>query len=91
MKIKKLFRDPLSIVLVVVIVVALALAGVLAGELYARSRADDVVARATACVVQDEAKASFGALPPFLMQHMTGHYTNITSRRRATRSATPRA
>ena len=70
-KIKKLVRDPVSILLVVVIVVALALAGVLAGELYARSRANSVVARVTSCVVEDEAKASFGALPPFLMQHMT--------------------
>jgi LmeA-like phospholipid-binding len=76
-KIKKLLRDPLSIVLVAVIVVAVALAGLLAGELYARSRANSVVARVTSCVVEDEAKASFDALPPFLMQHMTGHYTNI--------------
>ena len=76
-KIKKLFRDPLSIVLVVVIVVALVLAGVLAGELYARSRADSVVARVTECVVQDDASASFGVMPPFLLQHMSGHYTNI--------------
>jgi LmeA-like phospholipid-binding len=76
-KIKNLFRDPLSIVLVVVIVVALALAGLLAGELYARSRADSVVAKVTECVVQDDVKASFDPLPPFLMQHMSGHYTNI--------------
>ncbi|OBI84033.1 DUF2993 domain-containing protein [Mycobacterium sp. E740] len=76
-KLKNLFRDPLSIVLVVVIVVALALAAVLGGELYARHRADDVVARATSCVVEDEASASFGVMPPFLIQHMTGHYTNI--------------
>ena len=76
-KIKKLFRDPLSIVLVVVIVIALVAAGLLGGELYARSRADSVVAKATQCVVQDNATASFGALPPFLMQHMSGHYTNI--------------
>ncbi len=76
-KIKKLFRDPLSIVLIVVIVIALVAAGVLAGELYARSRADSVVAKATQCVVQDNATASFGALPPFLMQHISGHYTNI--------------
>jgi LmeA-like phospholipid-binding len=76
-KIKNLFRDPLSIVLVVVIVVALALAGVLGGELYARSRADSIVTRATECVVQDSAKASFGVVPPFLWQHMSGHYTNI--------------
>ena len=75
--IKNLFRDPLSIVLVLVIVVALVLAGVLGGELYARSRADSIVTKATECVVQDSAKASFGVVPPFLWQHMSGHYTNI--------------
>jgi LmeA-like phospholipid-binding len=64
-------------VLVVVIVLALTLAGLLGGELYARSRADDVVAKTVSCVVEDEASASFGVLPPFLIQHMTGHYTNI--------------
>ena len=77
MKIKKLFRDPLTIVLVAVIVVALVAAGVLAAELYARSRADDVVAAATECVVKDDVTVSFGA-SPFLLQHMTGHYGNIS-------------
>lgn len=72
-----MFSDPLSIVLAVVIVVALIAAGLLGGELYARNRADDVVSRVVSCVVQDDATASFGALPPFLLQHMTGHYTNI--------------
>jgi hypothetical protein len=76
-RIKRLFRDPLTIVLVVVIVVALVAAGVLAAELYARSRADDVVAAATECVVQDDVTVSFGA-SPFLIQHMTGHYGNIS-------------
>jgi hypothetical protein len=76
-KIKKLFRDPLTMVLVAVIVVALVAAGVLAAELYARSRADDVVAAATECVVQDDVTVSFGA-SPFLLQHMTGHYGNIS-------------
>jgi hypothetical protein len=76
-RIKDLFRDPLSIVLVVVIVVALVLAGVIAGELYGRHRADSVVASAVQCVVKDDAKVSFGVWPPFLMQHMSGHYTNI--------------
>ena len=76
-KIKRLFRDPLSIILVVVIAIALVAAGLLAGELYARSRADEVVARATQCVVQDSATVSFGAMPPFLVQHISGHYTNI--------------
>ncbi len=76
-KVKNLFRDPLSIVLVVVIVVALIAAGLIGAELYARSRADDVVASATECVVQDDVTVSFGA-SPFLIQHMTGHYSNIS-------------
>jgi hypothetical protein len=73
----RIIRDPLSITLVVVIVLALVAAGVVGAELYARGRADDVVARAVSCVVQDGAKVSFGA-SPFLWQHMTGHYGNIS-------------
>ncbi|MFW0148873.1 DUF2993 domain-containing protein [Mycobacterium sp. smrl_JER01] len=76
-KLKNLFSDPLSIVLVVVIVLALVFAGLLGGELYARNRADTVVAGTVECVVQDDATASFGVLPPFLLQHVSGHYTNI--------------
>jgi hypothetical protein len=76
-KTRSLVRDPLTIVLVAVIVVALVAAGVLAAELYARSRADDVVAAATECVVRDDVTVSFGA-SPFLIQHMTGHYGNIS-------------
>ncbi|KAA0087179.1 DUF2993 domain-containing protein [Mycolicibacterium sp. P9-64] len=67
----------MSIALVLVIVVALVAAGVVGAELYARSRADDVVANAVSCVVQDSAKVSFGA-SPFLLQHITGHYGNIS-------------
>lgn len=76
-KVKNLFRDPLSIVLVVVIVLALVAAGLVGGELYARHRANTVVAQVVECVTQDSATASFGVWPPFLLQHMTGHYTNI--------------
>ncbi|MFN6552855.1 DUF2993 domain-containing protein [Mycolicibacterium septicum] len=76
-KVKKLLSDPLSVVLVFVIVVALIAAGVLGGELYARNRADQIVASTVECVVGDGAKASFDPLPPFLMQHVSGHYTNI--------------
>ena len=91
-KIKKLFRDPLSIVLVVVIVVALVLAGLLGGELYARSRADSVVAKATECVVQDSASASFGAAAAVPdAAHDRAITRTSTSRPRAIRSATPRA
>lgn len=76
-KLKRIFSDPISIVLVVVIVLALVFAGLLGGELYARNRADTVVAGTVECVVQDDATASFGVMPPFLLQHMSGHYTNI--------------
>ncbi|MGV0740801.1 LmeA family phospholipid-binding protein [Mycolicibacterium sp. XJ870] len=76
-KVKKLLSDPLSVVLVAVIVLALVFAGVLGGELYARNRADSVVAGVVECIVQDGATASFDPLPPFLLQHMSGHYTNI--------------
>lgn len=74
----RLFKDPLSIVLVLVIVVALVLAGVLGGELYARNRADSIVSRIVSCVVQDKAKATFGVVPPFLWQHANKHYTNLS-------------
>lgn len=69
-------RDPLSISLVLVIVAALGLAGLLAGELYARHRADTIVAKAVSCIVQDSASASFGARP-FLLQHFTHSYRDM--------------
>lgn len=73
----RFLRDPLSIVLVFVIVVAVALAGLLGAELYVRHRADSVVANAVSCVVQDQAKVSFG-MRPFLLQHLARHYDNIS-------------
>ena len=69
--------DPVSIILVLVITAALSIAGLVGGELYARHRANDVVAKATECVIQDGATASFGS-SPFLLQHLTGHYKDIT-------------
>ncbi len=76
-KLKRLFRDPLSIVLVVVIVVALAVAGVVGAELIARQIADKTVTRINSCVVQDDVEVSFGPRP-FLLQHFAKHYNNIT-------------
>jgi type IV secretory pathway VirB2 component (pilin) len=76
-KLRRFVKDPLSIILVLVIVIALGIAALLGGELYARHRANAIVAKVVACVVQDEATASFGVVPPFLWQHVTGHYTNI--------------
>jgi hypothetical protein len=69
--------DPVSIVLVLVIVVALLCAGLVGGELYARHRADSVVAAATECVVQDKVSVSFGPFP-FLLQHLRGRYGDIS-------------
>src|SRR3984885_5942899 len=77
---KRRFRfrgDPVSIILVLVIVAALGIAGLVGGELYARHRANSVVAAATQCVIQDGATVSFGS-SPFLLQHLTGHYNDIT-------------
>jgi hypothetical protein len=73
----RLFRDPLSIILVVVIVVALSIAGLLGGELWARNRADTVVAQVVQCIVQDQVDVSFGARP-FLLQYATQDYSGIS-------------
>src|SRR4030095_14411543 len=48
-----------------------------ASELYARHRAESVVAAAIECVVQDKAIVSFGATP-ILLQLATGYYRNIS-------------
>jgi DUF2993 family protein len=61
-----------------VIVVALLVGGLAGAELYARHRADSILVDVTQCVVQDGATVSFGVNPPFLWQHVTGHYTNIS-------------
>jgi hypothetical protein len=71
-------RDPVTLVLVFITVVAVVLAGLIAAELIGRHIADDKVAKATECVVDDQASASFGISPPFLWQHITGKYTNIS-------------
>ncbi|WP_460355100.1 LmeA family phospholipid-binding protein [Mycobacterium sp. ZZG] len=61
------------------VIVVAALAGGLAGaELYARHRADDVLVGIAECVVEDGARISYGVNPPFLWQHLTGRYTNIS-------------
>lgn len=67
-----------TVVLIAVIVVALLAGGLAGAELYARHRAGSLLADVTQCVVQDGATISFGVSPPFLWQHITGHYTNIS-------------
>lgn len=73
---RRWLRDPLTMTLVLVIVAALGLAGLLGGELYARHTADTIVAKAVSCVVQDNARASFG-VRPFLIQHFTHSYRDM--------------
>jgi LmeA-like phospholipid-binding len=68
---------PAVVVLITVIVIGLVAAGLLVGELYARHRAESVVAAATECVVHDEASVSFG-VTPLLLQLATRHYRNIS-------------
>ena len=75
---RRLFRDPLSIVLILIIVVALAIAGLIGAEFYTRHVAESKVAQAVECEVKDNAKVSFGVTPPVLWQHITGRYTNIS-------------
>lgn len=71
-------RDPLSLTLLAVIVVAVLILGLAGGELYARHRVDALLVDVAQCVVRDGAEVSFGVNPPFLWQHVTGHYTNIS-------------
>lgn len=76
-RLKRIFRDPLSIVLVVVIVLALAVAGIVGTELVARRIADSTVTRITSCVVQDSVDVSFGPRP-IVLQYLSDNYNNIT-------------
>jgi hypothetical protein len=71
-------RTRQSIILIAIIIVALLVGGLAGGELYARHRADSSLVAVAECVVKDGATVSFGVNPPFLWQHITGHYTNIS-------------
>jgi uncharacterized membrane protein len=75
---KRSRRDPLAILLVLIIVFSLVIAGLIGAELYVRHEANNKVASATACVVKDQATASFGVTPLVLWQVATDHYTNIS-------------
>ena len=72
------FRNRQSIILIAIIIVALVAGGLAGAELYARHRADNILVGIAECVVQDGVAISYGVNPPFLWQHMTGHYTNIS-------------
>lgn len=72
------WRSPQAIVLIAVIAVALMVIALTGGELYARHKAGSVLVSIAECVVEDSASVSFGVNPPFLWQHISGHYTNIS-------------
>jgi hypothetical protein len=72
------FLNRPTIILIAVIVVALLAGGLAGAELYARHRADGILVGVAECVVEDGATISYGVNPPFLWQHITGHYTNIS-------------
>ncbi|MCG7608739.1 hypothetical protein BA059_00425 [Mycolicibacterium sp. (ex Dasyatis americana)] len=72
------WRSPQGMILTAVIVVALVVIGLTGAELYARHKAGSVLVAVAECVVEDNASVSFGVKPPFLWQHINGHYTNIS-------------
>ncbi|MEW2480993.1 LmeA family phospholipid-binding protein [Mycobacterium sp. NPDC049093] len=72
------WRSPQAIILAVVIAVSLVVIGLTGGELFARHKASSLLVAVAECVVEDNASVSFGVNPPFLWQHITGHYTNIS-------------
>jgi hypothetical protein len=75
----RFLRDPLSVILAVVILLALLSAGLIGAEIYARKRANSVVAAAVECEVKDKAMVHIGVgASPFLLQYFTGHYTDIS-------------
>jgi hypothetical protein len=67
-----------TIILMAIITVAALIGGLAGAELYARHRADDILVAVAECVVEDGATISYGVNPPFLWQHITGRYTNIS-------------
>lgn len=72
------WRHPVSIILIAVIAVSVVVIGLTGAELYARHKAGSVLVAVAECVVEDNASVSFGVKPPFLWQHINGHYTNIS-------------
>ncbi|CAJ1497546.1 DUF2993 domain-containing protein [[Mycobacterium] holstebronense] len=67
-----------AIMLALTAVLAIALVGMLGGELYARHRANTLVAEAVKCEAQDDATVSFGTTPPVLAQYFNGEYSHIS-------------
>jgi hypothetical protein len=72
-------RDLLSIALGLVIVVALLVSGLVGAEIYARKRAEKILAAAAECVMKDKATVSIGTgFNPLLLQYVTDNYADIS-------------
>ncbi len=69
-----------AVLLALTAVLAVALVGMLGGELYARHRANTLVADAVSCEAQDSATVSFGTTPPVLAQYFNDEYPHISVR-----------
>lgn len=74
---RRIFRDPLSMILILIIVLALVIAGLIGAELYARHLANSKIAEAVECEVKDQATVRLAVAPLLLWQALTRHFTNI--------------
>jgi hypothetical protein len=76
---RRFLRDPLSIALVLVTVVALLASGLVGAEIYARKRAEEILAAAAECVIKDKVRVSIGTgSNPLLLQYVTDNYADIS-------------
>lgn len=67
-----------AILLTLTVLLALTLAAMVGGELYARNRAESLVADAVKCEAEDSATVSFDTTPPVLAQYFQGDYRHIS-------------
>lgn len=67
-----------AIMLALSVLLVLALAGLFGGQLYARHRAESLVAGAVQCEAEDSATVSFDNTPPVLAQYLRGDYPHIS-------------
>lgn len=69
-----------AVMLALTALLVLALAGVFGGQLYAKHRAQSLVADAVQCEAKDSATVSFDSSPPVLAQYLRGDYPHISVR-----------
>lgn len=67
-----------TILLALTVFLVVALIAMFGGELYARHRAESLVANAVTCETEDGATVSFDTTPPVLAQYFQGDYSHIS-------------